>query len=189
MKKNKKSKFFTVISVILVILSLSFLLFTLIIRSDDGVSLFGYRLYRITTGSMEPTLKAGTVIIIHTTEADELKLGDIISFRSSDPDIYGKVNTHRIYAIENDGKRKIFTTIGDAHLSVDKYKVDEKNVIGKVVFSSVKMGKILGFLSDKKVSFFLTVFPLFIIVIIYFIEFVISIYRPNRKDKADGGDK
>ena len=43
-------------------------------------SFFGYSVMRVVSGSMEPTLPVDAFILVKQTEAQELAVGDIISF-------------------------------------------------------------------------------------------------------------
>ena len=193
MKKKRKalSVLLRIVTAVLFAAALTLLIVSLIARSDPNASIFGYRFYRIAdTGSMVPTLNAGEIAIAKVTDPDELKVGDIISFVSSDPHIKGMINTHRITAIEEKDGERVFTTAGDAHLDEngklidDLYKVAPGDVKGKVVSSSVTVGKIYDVLSNRKLSFCITVLPLIIIVIVAVFELAVTYYKryPDEDD-------
>ena len=57
----------------------------------------------------------------------------MISFYSSDPALSGAVNTHRVVSIEADGNNYRYITKGDANNVVDRYGVDSRDLLGKVV--------------------------------------------------------
>jgi len=111
------------------------------------------------SGSMEPTLKIGDLLIIRGgLKAEDIhaspKDGDIIIFRSpSDPNDLPIV--HRaIKKIQKDGKW-YFITKGDNN-PYDDYKtfgwlVPEDNIIGKVIFVIPKMGYLLRGLDETKI--------------------------------------
>ncbi len=133
MKQEKKGlKWGDVLFVIYVVMVCGFVILTI---QGKMPSFFGYRFLHVVSGSMEPEIKNGSYIIIKETETDELKEGDIITFISADPVIYGKYNTHRIYDICKDTYtgETIFITKGDAYDSPDSYPVTTEAVVGKVV--------------------------------------------------------
>jgi len=71
--------------------------------------------YRIATGSMEPTLPVGTIVL--TAPVDELKIGDVITFQQegmADP------VTHAFIGYEDDGS---LMTMGDANPTPDFHEV------------------------------------------------------------------
>lgn len=92
--------------------------------------LFGYKLFDVLSGSMEPAIPADSIIYVKPCTWDEISIGDIITFKlESNTDL---VETHRVDDIDNDNK--LITTKGDANESTDINKVDFNNVVGKVAF-------------------------------------------------------
>lgn len=90
-------------------------------------AVFGYSQFIIATGSMEPAISAGDMIIVK--KADEYCVGDVITFFSDSGDI---PTTHRIEEIRVEAGRTIYVTRGDANNAPDP-GVSEANVVGKVV--------------------------------------------------------
>ena len=92
-------------------------------------------------------------------------MGDVISFFSPDPSLNGALNTHRIVDIaEADGSLQ-FTTKGDANLIEDQYPVDESRVVGKVIFVSTRLGKLLHLISNPLVFGLAVLVPLVLILV------------------------
>ena len=92
-------------------------------------------------------------------------MGDVISFFSPDPSLNGALNTHRIVGIaEVDGSLQ-FTTKGDANLIEDQYPVDESRVVGKVLFVSTQLGKLLRLISNPLVFGLAVLLPLVLILV------------------------
>ena len=52
------------------------------------VDIFGYTLFSVATGSMQPTLNINDIIIVKIT--DDVKVGDIITFKGTSGDLKGK---------------------------------------------------------------------------------------------------
>lgn len=89
----------------------------------------GGKIYQIETGSMEPTIKTGSYVLIKPTE--EIKTGQVIMF---DQVGYPVPIVHRVVAINAGGKT--LTTRGDAN-GADDASIDRSQVRGTVadVFS------------------------------------------------------
>ncbi len=184
-RQSKKSvKIATVIVVVIFILSFSLLIFAAISRNNPDMSLFGYRFYYVLTDSMEPDIKKGSFILVDEVPFDELKVGDVISFVSRDPDIEGEINSHAIYSIDKN-KEGIteLTTKGTNNPKPDDYKVYEADIKGKVVYDSYTIGSFLELLSDRRVSFCVTVLPIAIIVVINLVDLFVIINTPEKKDR------
>ncbi|MFG3341216.1 signal peptidase I [Glycomyces sp. NPDC048151] len=87
--------------------------------------LFGFQGSTIMSGSMEPRVTVGSVVLISPIDTDELRPGQVISFVDpADPDVR---LFHRIVQINDDGT---FTTKGDANEAPDSTPVPPENVVG-----------------------------------------------------------
>jgi signal peptidase len=95
----------------------------------------------VLTGSMEPTYPPGTLIIVQPIDAQDIRIGDPITYQIES----GKdaVVTHRVIAITNstDGEVR-FTTKGDANGAADAAEVQPVQVKGKVWYSIPWIGYI-----------------------------------------------
>ncbi len=183
-KKKKVVKVTSIIAAVFFILAFLLLIFATLSRANPEMSLFGYRFYYVLTGSMEPEIKEGSFIVAKETAFEDLKIGDTISFISRDPDIEGMVNSHKIYSIDtNDVGVAEITTKGAANPAPDEYKVYEEDIKGRVVFDSYTIGKLFEVLSNRAVSFCVTVLPIAIIVLINLIDLFIIINTPEKEDK------
>jgi signal peptidase len=93
----------------------------------------------VLTGSMTPTYPPGTVVVVRPTPADQLNIGDAVTYqvRSGDP----AVVTHRIVgiAVTADGKR-LFTFRGDANTGNDPAPVRPVQIRGRVWYSVPYVG-------------------------------------------------
>ena len=155
----------SIVSVCLIIASVLVLLKVVTTKQGEAPNIFGYSLFRVVTGSMEPQIPVDSLILVKREEASTLQVGDVISFYSRDPSLLGEVNTHRIVEIhENEGSLS-FTTKGDANNIVDRYDTREEDLLGKVVFSSASIGKFVRLLSNPLVFFPFIILPLAILII------------------------
>lgn len=185
-QSKKSTRIATIVIVVFLVLSFSLLIFATLSRNNPDMTLFGYRFYYVLTDSMEPDIKEGSFILVKETDFNELKVGDVISFVSRDPDIEGEINSHRIYSIDKNEKGVTeLTTKGSNNPIPDEYKVYEDDIKGKVVYDSYTIGTFFEFLSDRRVSFCLTVLPIAVIVLINLVDLFVIINTPEKKE----GDK
>lgn len=163
-----KKIFFTLvnlISVLVIAAAVVVLLTVVLTKPGEAPQIGGYTVLRITTGSMEPEYKIDTLILVKNVEPDTIKSNDVISFYSKDPALDGAVNTHRVVEVEKDGDHWIYITKGDANNVVDAYTVDAKYLIGKVVASSLILGKLARLVSNPLIFIPIILIPLAIILI------------------------
>ena len=66
-----------------------------------------YGAYVIVSGSMEPIIKVRDAVIIKRADADNIKVGDVVTYRSQDPSYYGILITHRVVRIEEQNGESI----------------------------------------------------------------------------------
>lgn len=93
--------------------------------------IFGYSIFRITTGSMEPTIPTGSYILVRKAPAKQVQENDIITFYSKNPDIFGMPNTHRVIAPPLTTPLGLcFITRGDATVLTDRQPVFPSDLIG-----------------------------------------------------------
>jgi signal peptidase len=86
--------------------------------------------YAVLTGSMQPTMPAGTLVVVRDVDAADIRTGDVITFnpRPNDP----AVVTHRVVGVGFDGDgRPAFRTRGDANDAADPWTVREQQVVGE----------------------------------------------------------
>lgn len=121
------------------------------------VSLFGYSFFKVTTGSMEPTIHVGALLLTKNEPIEAVEINDIISFFSKEAYMKGRIITHRVVASEESVTGQVMlTTRGDANSSTDIHRVDKGNYIGKVIWISGEdniFAKLMSFLSGG-VGFF-----------------------------------
>lgn len=95
--------------------------------------------YTVLTGSMEPTLSPGTLIVVKPVPATELRAGDVITFQveSDNP----AVNTHRITQVVYDAQgTPRFQTQGDANNVADRGLLVPGQIRGKLWYSVPYLG-------------------------------------------------
>lgn len=163
-----KKIFFAVINIISVVViaaAVFVLLIVLMTPAGSPPSIGGYTALRITTGSMAPTYDIDTMLLVKKTDPAEIREGDVISFYSSDPALDGAVNTHRVVSVEEEDGAPVYITKGDGNNTVDSYDVKAEDLIGKVVGSSILLGKISRLVSNPIIFIPVILVPLGVILI------------------------
>jgi len=86
----------------------------------------------VRSGSMEPSIHVGDVVVSLKVDIDDIEVGDVITFRYPGDDDPNKCYTHRVSKIINteDGN-VLFQTKGDVNEEVDTKLVRPSYIIGK----------------------------------------------------------
>ncbi|MDP4120333.1 MAG: signal peptidase I [Bacillota bacterium] len=80
---------------------LVFLVFIVIMVVTERVqgklpNFFGYQVFRISSGSMEPDLHMYDIIVCKKVPITDLQVGDVISYNGTEGDLAGKIITHKV---------------------------------------------------------------------------------------------
>jgi len=100
----------------------------------------------IVTGSMEPQIKPGDVVLVQKIDGEEARLGDVIQFYQPEDQI---IITHRVIAVNEEGPRSL-TTKGDNNSTADSEPVTMSQVRGKVIKVVPKIGWFTLFLRSNQ---------------------------------------
>lgn len=102
-------------------------------------SIAGYAFLEVASGSMEPNINVGDLVIINTRNK-EIVENDVITFT----DASGSFVTHRVSESVTSG----FITKGDANNAEDEDIVKKENVVGKYVFKIPYFGVVIHSLQN-----------------------------------------
>jgi signal peptidase I len=119
--------------------------------------LFGYRSLTVMSGSMEPTIHVGDVVVVEQVPALDMRVGDIATFR--DPGDATRLITHRVRAIEASGPYLDFTTKGDANTGVEHWKISRNGTVGRVVYHVWRLGYLMFWVRSRFGRLLLGVLP------------------------------
>ena len=141
-------------------------------------SLVGFTGMIVLTESMQSEIPKGSLVIAQQVDPKTLQIGDDITYMANQTTTV----THRIIGIiENyeDTGQRAFQTKGVMNAQPDKQPVPAANVVGKVVFHSVVLGMIAGFIGKY------WMFLLFALAVIIGLVVVLKrIYRKEPKETA-----
>lgn len=184
---RKLARFF---EVAILVLMVGLCVLVLFAGSGKMPYVFGYRVLQVISGSMQPTISDETCIVIKKVDIDEIEIGDIITFVSESPDIYGFLNTHRVHNIVQDAEsgETLFITKGDAYDKEDAYPVEYEQIKGKYV-GELPLGKLIfkgiRFLSDQNHYFLIVILPLSLCCVSYVKQIFESLTGKQKEEQEE----
>jgi len=102
---------------------------------------FGIKPFVVITGSMDPTICGGDLVVTKTVDPSELKTKDVISFKDGN-----SVITHRIVDLTEKDGAPVFVTKGDANNAQDDNPVAYSQVEGLYLFKVSGIGRLAMFM-------------------------------------------
>ncbi len=148
---KKSSKVATIVGIVLCVILIPILIVNItmiidsLIHKDEVPGFFGMTPMIVMSGSMEPQIMTGDLIIDKSIDADDVEMGDVITFFN--PKKKQEVITHKVIDIEDDGDgTRTFITHGINNTEGTNEKVPEENLIGIYWFRIPKLGDILFFM-------------------------------------------
>jgi signal peptidase I len=164
--KKRWNKFGTPIGILLCIVLILVLIvnITLIVGSyvnpDKVPSFLGYKPFIVLSGSMEPEILPGDLIVTKEVDPEDVKVGDVITFRTDKTTAV----SHRVTEISTDGGLS-FLTKGDANIGADKGSVLPESIEGKYILRVAKLGSVALFLQTPIGLLVFVVIPLCLFIL------------------------
>lgn len=130
-KNTLPEKILAAVGVILCVVFIPILLvnMTLIVKSyvnpNQVPDFMGYKPFIVLSGSMEPEIMTGDMVLVKNTDAENFQEGDVIAFKSGEA-----VVTHRIIEVKTENGEVSYVTQGDANDSPDQTSVKPADVEG-----------------------------------------------------------
>ncbi|HKT84020.1 MAG TPA: signal peptidase I [Solirubrobacterales bacterium] len=137
-----------------------------------GPLAFGDRPYTVLTGSMEPTIAAGDVVIDERISPLDARVGDVVTFR--DPEDQGRQLTHRVKSIRRRGSHLWFVTQGDANNTVEHWRIAADGQLGRVLYTVPWVGHVAVLTKTPLGLALLAIVP----VLLLGLDELLKIWRP-----------
>lgn len=157
---------------------------TIIVKSyispDKVPDFMGYKPFIVLSGSMEPTILAGDLIITKVTVPEQIAKDDIIAFRA-DKNV---VVTHRVTEVRTTEDVLTFLTKGDANTGADAKAVTVADLEGIYLWRAAGLGNFAMFLQTPIGMLLFVITPL----CLFIVYDIVSRNRRNR-NKANREDE
>ena len=163
-RKQKIKKFFLIALYIILIPTILFSLFLIILElgnSGELPSSLNIEMYTVISESMKPRLNVDDIILVKKGYAnDKFKKGNIITYKNKN----GELITHRIEEVVLKDLNNAYVTKGDNNDTVDEEIVTYDMIVGKVICTMPKFGVVMKCLKNK-IFFFINIIVLTLIMI------------------------
>ena len=125
-----------------------------------------FNAYVVLSGSMLPEIEVKDIVVTKKVSADDLEVGDIITFIAPDSRYGGISITHRIIEKYYDESLGSYTyrTKGDANNTADSSLVPNDNILGRVILKIPKLGFLQVLLASKGGLIFVVLIPCLVIL-------------------------
>lgn len=166
-QKIKNNKFLKIVGNIIYAIVFIFIVLILAIAvlqrtSNNEISLGGYRIFVVATGSMAPKYEVGDVLLSKEIEPENIKVGDDIVYTGKEGSFKDKVVTHQVIFIEKDGENYKIITKGIANTGEDP-EITQNEVMGKVQYKLKSLTFLQKMISNNYVFFFVIFVPIALI--------------------------
>ena len=145
-----------------------------------GPLAFGDRPHTDLSGSMEPAISPGDVVIDEQIPPTAARVGDVVTFR--DPEDQGKLLTHRVVKVRRAGSHFWFVTKGDANNTRERWRVAAGGEIGRVLYTVPWVGHVAVLARTPLGWALLVAVPLLLLAA----EELVRIWRPRPRPRGEG---
>jgi signal peptidase I len=189
MQTNKLKKMISNFVTIVLFLILILMIFLFVSSKVSGgePQVFGYQLKTVLSGSMEPGIKTGSIILVKPGgDMKKLNKGDVITFINEDRVIV----THRILEVIKSGEQVSYRTKGDNNKTADPNSVLSNNILAKYTGLTIPyLGYIADFTKSKVGNALFLILP-GILLICYSLFSIWNTFtqveKKNKKTTEDG---
>jgi signal peptidase len=145
-----------------------------------GPFALGMRSLSVMSGSMEPAIRTGDVIVDEWIHPRDARVGDAITF--NDPGRGNVVLTHRVVSIDKRGDRVDFVTRGDANTGSERWSAPAGGSIGRVAYRVPHAGFLMVFTRTPGGKLLFLVLP----ALGWAAFEIFRIWRPREEVSPDG---
>ena len=144
-------------------------------------TLSGYQSLTVMSGSMEPAIGTGDVVMTKPIRPADARVGDVVTYK--EPDAPGRLITHRLRGIRVERGDYIFVTKGDANDSLERWKTAGNSRIARVTHHAPKVGYLLAVMRDPGKRLWILVVPAALLGLFE----LVRIWRPARPEVVGHG--
>lgn len=150
----------------------------------------GYERYVIVSGSMSGTYDKGTIVFAKAVPVEELRVGDVITYRPPPGTASDDLLTHRIAWIGTErGGERTFRTKGDANPTADPWTFNlDRADQARAAFSVPYVGYLLAALSVPAVRMLAIGLPAIALALLILIGIWRDAGQEARRREAEAGE-
>jgi signal peptidase len=146
-----------------------------------GALAVGYSIRTVMSGSMEPSIGTGDLVVNRPIPPLDARVGDVVTFEAPGE---SHLITHRVRKIQVRGFSVGFVTRGDANTGVERWSVQRDGRIGKVEHRLPKLGYAMAQVRAPWGRIAFVVVPAVLLGIFE----LRHIWRPRPRHAAAGGE-
>ena len=172
------------IVLIILLLATSVAVLGELLKDENLLSPWGTAVFTIVSGSMEPNIPVGSLILVTRVEAAQIQIDDIVTyFDQSNTEVV----THRVREISYGEDGYIYTTRGDAN-NTDDPPLEYDRVIGRVAYTVSGTAFITGVFRDVRYLGMIIIAVGLIITATGVISAAKKSIKRDETDKTDNND-
>ena len=153
------------------------ILIVVLAQRFTNTKVFGYGVYTVLTGSMEPEYNVGDILLAQEVKKEDIKVGDDVVYKGEVGDFEGKIVTHRIESISGE----TIVTKGIANSFVDP-SITYDQIQAKVV-RKLNILSVFSKLMNDNIMFYVIVFVPFGILIFLDVKNIVDEKKELEEEK------
>lgn len=155
--------------------------------TDNAITIGGFRIFTVATGSMEPKYEVGDILISKEINENEISIGDDIVYKGEVGSYKDKMITHQVVSIRNENGEIKITTKGIANSEEDP-EISSGQVYGKIIYK-VKTLSFIGKIIKNVYLFYFIIFVPIALIIFKQIENLLLNDEDDEDDDIDTVNK
>jgi signal peptidase len=141
-----------------------------------AASLLGYQSFKVLSGSMEPAIQTGDLVIDEQISPPASRVGDVITFREPGS---RRLITHRLVGMRIEHGWAQMRTRGDANNTPERWSIPADGQIGRVGYRIPKLGYLAARVDGRTMQLLLVVLP----ALLLGISELTRIWRPRSRPR------
>ena len=149
--------------------------------SDNSLSVGGYRVFIVATGSMEPKYLVSDVLLAKEINPSEINVGDDVVYKGKEGTFKDKVVTHQVIEKSQDNGTYKFITKGIANVEQDP-EITGNQIYGRVICKIKTLSYIGKVIQNMYIFYFFIFIP---IALILYRQIKNIVYDLTHKDEDE----
>ena len=183
---NVMKKVFTWMLVAAAVCMMVFTVVSVTTFDRNDRDLLGYKAFICRSDSMKATdFAAGDLVFVKEVSPATIQVGDVISYRSEDPETFGETFTHKVRSlITDENGQPCFITYGTTTGVDDELPVKYTQFQGLYKFDIPKLGTFFSFLKTTPGYFICIFLPFMLLILIQGLN-TVKLFRKYRKEQME----